>query len=227
MYTQELENKINSYETDIEDLKKLHEEKNKKFENMKSISNQSTEELIKNNNDLIKIKSENKNLTEKLENINDYLEKLNNEINNKERIIRQMKHTEETLTQQIKSEKEKIENKFFYEKNNLIDKIEYLEKEAQLNIEQIRNLTKENKNLNDKLRFFSDYNIIKTDLLNIREKFEKNEEENIFLKNQNNNLQKQSDNLIQSLAVETKKGDQARIEVYKFLFVLILNSLKN
>lgn len=221
----ELEEKSQKLNIELENLRILYSEKNAKFENMKSISNESTQELIKTNNELMKLKSENKTLSDKLENISEYIEKLTNDISLKDKAIKQLRLNEEGLNQQINSEKEKIQNKFLYEKTSLLDKIDYLEKEANTNIEQIRSLTKENKMLTDKLRFCSDYGVIKNDYLVLKEKFMKYEEENIYLKNQNTNLQKQTENLIQNLALETKKGDQARIEVIKYLMIISIISL--
>ena len=141
------------------------------------------------------------------------MEDLSADSNNKERQIRQLKNNEENLLSQFKSEKENIESKFLYEKNNFVDKIQYLEKELNLNVDQVRNLTRENKSIIEKLRVCSDYKIIKNEAIKLQEGNEKFEEENIFLKNQNSNYQKQNENLLKSLATENQKGDQGRIEV--------------
>ncbi len=211
--TEDFQEKAYNCQAELDDLKVLYEEKSKKYENLRNMSKQSTQEFINSNNESSKLQSENKTLAEKVEKLTERLDKLTSENNKKENLIRQLKLNEENLIQQLETEKENYENKFSYEKKNLFDKIEYLESEAYQNIEEARKLKKENNSLNDKLRYFSDYEAIKKAFNSQQEKFVKYEEENIFLKNQNTNMQKQADNLIHSLATETKKGDEYRFEV--------------
>lgn len=212
----ELEEKFTMNKKELDEMKISFSEKCSKFEKLKITSNESMEELIKTNNELSKLKSENKKFVEKLNSIDELMEVLSADGNSKDKQIRQMKLNEENLLSKFKSEKDKIENKYSYEKNNFVDKIEYLEKELNLNVEQNRNLTRENKSLSEKVRNFSDYKIIKNEAIKLQEGNEKLEQENVFLKSQNSNYHKQNDNLLKSLATEIQKGDQGRIEVNLF-----------
>ena len=209
----EIENKVFILTSLNDKLKSEISEKTQKYENLKKISNETAEELIQTNNELMKIKTENRNLLQKVSKFDEVIDKLNNEINTKDRNIRQLKLNEDSLMHQFKLEKERLEQRILNEKSNLNEKIELYEKEVDYYKDQIKSLSKENKNLGDKLRNYVDYNSIKNEVLHLRDKVVNYENENDTLKLQNINLQKQIERLVESLANESKKYETAKYEV--------------
>lgn len=185
----------------------------KKHENLKLLSAQSADELIKTNQETTKLRSEHKFLTEAKNNLTINLEKINLEISSKDRVIKQLKLNEDTSHHQFQMEREKIENKFMNEKNNLLDKIDLLEKDKDMTREQIKNLNKEIKNLNEKLRGLNDYGTLKKEVMHLRDKVVCFENENTSVRLQNLNLQKQVEGLIDAVATENRKYEITKLEV--------------
>ena len=76
------------------------------------------------------------------------------------------------------------------------------------------NLSRENKNLNEKIKSINDYSSIKKEVfLYLREKVVNLENENGNVGLQNINLQKQIEKLIENLASENKKYENTKLEV--------------
>ena len=110
-------------------------------------------------------------------------------------------------------EKERLDQRILNEKSNLNEKIELYEKEVDHYKDHIKTLSKENKNLSDKMRNYVDYNSIKNEVLHLRDKVVNYENDNDTLKLQNINLQKQIQKLVENLASESKKYETAKYEV--------------
>lgn len=216
---QELEKKVSVLNNLNEKLKIELKEVTVKYDKLKKLSSETTEELLKLNSENTKYKTDNKLLSQQKAELIEKIEKLTNEMNGKERTIRQLKLNEDALNHQFKNEKGKIESRFLSDKTSLNEKIELLEKEKDLSKDQIRNLTKDNKNLSDKLKQMSDYNYIKKEVLHLRDKVVNFENENTSIKLQNINLQKQIDKQIENLATECKKHESTKFEVFLYIFI--------
>jgi hypothetical protein len=180
------------------------------FRQLTSLSTQTAEELIKSNNELIRLRTENKEANEKLSLLNESTNKLVEQVLIKDKLIEQMSLKEEATDNQAEKRVETIRLEYENEMKDLTHKLRDLER-------QIQSLVIENKNLKETVKSQEEWDDIKQELANVKDKLVTVEAENTSIKQVNTDLKEQNIKLLASVANEKKQYEGLKAEVIKSL----------